>query len=74
MSIKGSRNDVETTLLPEITHRQGGVETTSKFSRSTSRPYFDQISTSKRRRVPAGHAVTETLIVLLTSYTLFKFI
>ena len=30
---------------------------TSIFSRSTSRLHFDEISTSKRRRVPAGKTI-----------------
>ena len=46
------RNNVDYTT--SIIRREGDVETTSIFSRSTSRLHFDEISTSKRRRVPAG--------------------
>ena len=44
------RNNVDYTT--SIIRREGDVETTSIFSRSTSRLHFDEISTSKRRRVP----------------------
>ena len=50
------RNNVD--YMTSIICRQGDVETTSIFRRSTSRLHFDEISTSKRRRVPAGNDVS----------------
>ena len=60
------KNDVETTSKQRRKYdvdptSKNDFDTTSKLGRFRSRPDFDKVSTSKRRRVPAGDVPTEYL-------------
>ena len=59
-------------------HRQSDAETTSIFRRTTSRLHFDEIPTSKPRRVPAGYNITkadrENFVVIMDKSKYYLFI
>ena len=59
-------------------HRQSDAETTSIFRRTVSRLHFDEIPTSKRRRVPAGYNITKAdrknFVVMMDKSNYYLFI